>query len=104
VTALQVLAAMVRSGKVLSELAACMPRYPQVLQNVRVRRREDLTALPVVQAEIQSVETALAGNGRVLVRFSGTEPLARVMIEGPDEARIRVLADRIASAIQGALG
>jgi phosphoglucosamine mutase len=104
VTALQVLAAMVRSGKVLSELAACMPRYPQVLQNVRVRRREDLTALPAVQAEIQSVETALAGNGRVLVRFSGTEPLARVMIEGPDEARIRVLADRIASAIQRALG
>jgi phosphoglucosamine mutase len=50
------------------------------------------------------VETALAGNGRVLVRFSGTEPLARVMIEGPDEAQIRVLADRIASAIQGALG
>ena len=104
VTALQVLATMVRSGKMLSELAACMSRYPQVLQNVRVRRREDLTALPAVQAEIRSVETALAGNGRVLVRFSGTEPLARVMIEGPDEARIRVLADRIASAIQGALG
>ena len=104
VTALQVLAAMVRSGKALSELAACMPRYPQVLQNVRVRRQEDLGALPSVQVEIRSAEAALAGDGRVLVRYSGTEPLARVMIEGPDEARIRALADRIVSAIQAELG
>jgi phosphoglucosamine mutase len=104
VSALQVLATMARSGKAMSELAACMPRYPQVLQNVRVRRKEDLAALPAVQAEIQSAEAALGGDGRVLVRFSGTEPLARVMIEGPDVARIRALADRIISAIQAELG
>jgi phosphoglucosamine mutase len=104
VTALQVLAAMVRAGKTLSELAACMRRFPQVLQNVRVRRKEDFAALPAVQREIQSAEAALEGCGRVLVRYSGTEPLARVMIEGPDEGRIRALAGTIVAAIQEALG
>jgi len=104
VTALQVLAAMVRAGKRLSELAACMRRFPQVLQNVRVRRKEDLATLPAVQREIQSAEAALEGRGRVLVRYSGTEPLARVMIEGPDEGRIRALAANIVAAIQAAIG
>jgi phosphoglucosamine mutase len=104
VTALQVLAAMVRSGKALSELAACMRRFPQVLQNVRVRRRENLAALAAVQREIQAAEAALAAGGRVLVRYSGTEPLVRVMIEGPDEARIRALAGNIVAAIQAEIG
>jgi phosphoglucosamine mutase len=104
VTALQVLATMVRSGKPLSELAACMRRFPQVLQNVRVRRREDLAALPAVRQEIQGAEAALTGCGRVLVRYSGTEPLVRVMIEGPDEERIRSLAENIAAAIRTAIG
>jgi len=104
ITALQVLAAMVRAGKPLSDLAACMRRFPQVLQNVRVRRKEDLAALPDVQREIQSAEAALQGCGRVLVRFSGTEPLARVMIEGPEEGKIRTLAANITAAIQAALG
>ena len=103
VTALQVLATIVRSGKAMSELAACMSHYPQVLQNVRVRRREDLATLPEVQTEIRNAEAALAGDGRILVRYSGTEPLVRVMIEGPDEARIKAQADRIASAIRTAL-
>jgi phosphoglucosamine mutase len=57
-----------------------------------------------VQREIQSAEAALEGRGRVLVRYSGTEPLARVMIEGPDEGRIRVLASNIVAAIQAAIG
>ena len=104
VTALQVLATMARSGKSLSELAACMLHYPQILQNVQVRRKEDLAALPAIQTEIREAEAALAGDGRVLVRYSGTEALARVMIEGPDETRIRVLADRIISAIHAELG
>jgi len=103
VTALQVLATIVRSGKAMSELAACMSHYPQVLQNVRVRRKEDLATLPEVQTEIRNAEAALAGDGRILVRYSGTEPLVRVMIEGPDEARIKAQADRIASAIRTAL-
>ena len=104
VTALQVLAAMVRARKPLSELAACMRRFPQVLQNIRVRRKDDLAALPAVQREIQSAEAALEGCGRVLVRYSGTESLARVMIEGPDEGAIRALAERIGAAIQAAIG
>jgi len=104
VTALQVLATLVRSGKRLSELAACMRRFPQVLRNVRVRRREDLASLPAVQREIQYAEAVLAGSGRVLVRYSGTEPVARVMIEGPDEATIAELADAIVGAIQTAIG
>ena len=104
VTALQVLAAMLRAGKPLSELAACMRRFPQVLENVRVRRREDLATLAKVQAQIRAAEGALAGGGRVLVRYSGTEPLARVMVEGPDEVTIRHWAGEIAAAIQEALG
>jgi len=104
VTALQVLAAMLRAGKPLSALAACMSRFPQVLENVPVRRKEDLAALPKVQAQIREAEEALAGVGRVLVRYSGTEPLARVMVEGPDEATIRHWAGEIAAAIRAALG
>jgi phosphoglucosamine mutase len=104
VTALQVLAAMLRAGKPLSELAACMPRFPQVLENVRVRRQDDLRTLPGVQARIREAEEALAGAGRVLVRYSGTEPLARVMVEGSDEATIRHWAGAITAAIREALG
>ncbi|MFB3816583.1 MAG: phosphoglucosamine mutase [Candidatus Methylomirabilales bacterium] len=104
ITALQVLAVMLRSGKPISELAAGMPRFPQVLENVRVSRREDLQRLPLVQDAIQEAEAAVAGAGRVLVRFSGTEPLARVMVEGRDEAAIRRLAAGICAAIREALG
>jgi phosphoglucosamine mutase len=104
VTALQVLAAMRRAGKPLSELAACMPRFPQVLENVPVRRKEDLQTLPAVQAQIRAAEIALASEGRVLVRYSGTEPVARVMVEGPDEAIIHRWAGAIANAIREALG
>jgi hypothetical protein len=84
ITALQVLATLVRSGKRLSELTACMRRFPQVLQNVRVRRREDLATFPAVQWEIQHAEEALAGCGRVLVRYSGTEPLRAAIEAGRD--------------------
>ncbi len=103
VTALQLLATMVRSGKALSELAACMRHYPQVLQNVRLARRADLATLAEVQAAIRDAEAELGDSGRVLVRFSGTEPLVRVMIEGPDEGRIRRLAEQISSAVRTAL-
>jgi phosphoglucosamine mutase len=104
VTALQVLAVMLRTGKPLSELAACMPRFPQVLENVRVSRKDDLATLPRVQSKIREAEAALTGSGRVLVRYSGTEPVARVMVEGPDEATIRRWATEIATAIRDTLG
>jgi phosphoglucosamine mutase len=104
ITALQVLAAMRRTESPLSALAGRMVHFPQVLTNVRVARRAELATLPAVQAEISAAEAALLGTGRVLVRFSGTEPLARVMLEGPDEVHIRRLADGIAGAIQASLG
>lgn len=104
VTALQVLAVMQRSGKPLSELAACVRRYPQVLENVRVARRAELGELPKVREAIRLAEAALGESGRVLVRFSGTEPLIRVMVEGPEEAVVRGWADRIAAAARAELG
>jgi phosphoglucosamine mutase len=104
VTALQVLAAMRRAAKPLSELAACMTRFPQILENVTVQRREDLGALAGVQSRIRQAEGALEGTGRVLVRFSGTEPLVRVMVEGPDESVIRQWALEIAAAVRESLG
>jgi phosphoglucosamine mutase len=104
VTALQVLAVMQRRGKPLSELAAGMRRYPQILENVRVQRRADLQSLPAVQEAVREVEAGLAGSGRVLVRFSGTEPLVRVMLEGPDDATIRAGAARIVAAVRASLG
>jgi phosphoglucosamine mutase len=104
ITMLQVLAAMQRAGRPLSQLAAGVRRFPQVLINVQVARREDLAGLPTVRRAIEAAEGALAGAGRVLVRFSGTEPLARVMLEGPEEERIRQLGEEIADTIRQALG
>ena len=104
VTALQVLAVMQRRGKPLSELAAGMRRYPQILENVRVQRQADLQSLPAVQEAVREVEAGLAGSGRVLVRFSGTESLVRVMLEGPDDATIRAGAARIVEAVRASLG
>jgi phosphoglucosamine mutase len=104
VTALQVLAIMRRQGKTLSELAACMTPCPQVLVNVQVRRRSALEDLPRVQGVIRSAEARLGKAGRVLVRFSGTEPVARVMVEGQERHTIDVLARDIATAIEKELG
>ncbi len=104
VTSLQVLAIMRRQGKPLSELAACMTLCPQVLVNVQVRRRSALEDLPGVQEVIRSVETRLGKTGRVLVRFSGTEPVARVMVEGQESKTIDALAREIAVAIEKELG
>ena len=102
VAALRVLAVMVREGRPLSELATCMTRTPQVLVNVKVDRKRPLEELNDVVSLIRSVETELGDDGRVLVRYSGTEAKARVMIEGPDEARIQEQAQRIADALVGA--
>ena len=104
VTALQVLGAMQRTGKALSALAACMVKFPQTLVNVRVRRKEPLDSLPAVQAAIREAEAGLGTEGRLLVRYSGTEPLLRVMAEGRDAATIEAATARVARAIQAALG
>jgi phosphoglucosamine mutase len=99
VAALRVLAIMSKEGRPLSELARVMTRTPQVLVNTAVPRKVPLDQLPEVKKLISSVESELGEDGRVLVRYSGTESKARVMIEGPDQARLDVMAADIAAAL-----
>ncbi len=104
VTALQVLAIMKQTGRPLSELAACMKSYPQTLVNVKVKKRHDLAAIPEIARRISEVEKTLEGRGRVLVRYSGTEPKVRVMLEGENEAEIKRHAADLARLISEKLG
>ena len=99
VAALRVLAVMLKEGRPLSELARVMERTPQVLVNLAVERKIPLEQLPDVQRLISDVERQLGDDGRVLVRYSGTESKARVMIEGMDEGRIKGWADEIAGEL-----
>ena len=103
-SALQVLAIIQRSGKKLSKLAQVMTSLPQVLVNVKVRKKVDLQDIAPIKAVIDEVEAELGVKGRVLVRYSGTEPLLRVMIEGEDQDRIEVLADMVADAVRANIG
>ncbi len=104
ITALTILEIMVRTGRPLSELAAMLRRVPQHLINVPVRSRPDLETIPEVAAAVTTVRGELRDRGRVLLRYSGTEPLARIMVEGEDAARVRTGAEQIAEAIRRALG
>lgn len=103
-TALRVFEVMRDADAGLDELTAELEVYPQRLVNVRVRGRKPLEELPGVAAEIRAAEASFGDTGRVLVRFSGTEPLARVMVEGPDLERVERFANRIASQIRVELG
>jgi phosphoglucosamine mutase len=104
ITGLTVLALMAESERPLSELRRVMQRFPQVLETVRVASKPDLETLPAVAAAIHQAEGALGERGRVLVRYSGTEPLLRVMVEGEREPVIRKLADDIIAAARAAIG
>jgi phosphoglucosamine mutase len=99
VAALRVLAIMAREGKPLSELANVMTRTPQVLVNTVVEKKVPIDQLPEVARRIGEIEKELGDDGRVLVRYSGTETKARVMIEGLDEAKIAIWANEIAEAL-----
>jgi phosphoglucosamine mutase len=103
ISALMVLAMLAESGRPLSELRA-MRRVPQVLENVRVRERLPLTEMPQVMRIIADAESRLAGTGRLLVRYSGTEMLARVMVEGEDATQIKTMANEIGAAIRKSAG
>lgn len=103
-TALLVLRAVIETGRDLAELAADLVSSPQVLLNVQVRERIPLANVPEVSRLVAAAERQLAGAGRVLVRYSGTEPLLRVMIEGPDQATIQRLAEGIAGQVHADLG
>jgi phosphoglucosamine mutase len=104
VAALLLLAAVVRSGRSASELAGCMTLLPQALVSVKVARRAPLDELGSVQAAIVAAERELKAQGRVLVRYSGTELKARVMVEGPDELVVKRMAKDIADELTRAVG
>jgi phosphoglucosamine mutase len=103
-TALLVLDVMQRSGKPLHQLVADLKVFPQVIVNVRVREKQPLEQIPEVNERIQEAEFALKGKGRVVVRYSGTEALARVMIEAESREEMERHAERIAQAIRSTLG
>ncbi|WP_213804643.1 phosphoglucosamine mutase [Granulicella sp. dw_53] len=103
-TALLVLDIIHRSGKSLAELLADLKVFPQVIVNVKVREKKPLESIPAVAAAILAAEQALADSGRVVIRYSGTEALARVMIEAESEPLMRLHADTIANAIRTELG
>jgi phosphoglucosamine mutase len=103
-TALLLLDIVHRSGKSLAELVADLKVFPQVIVNVKVREKRALEGIPAVAAAIRAAETELADSGRVVIRYSGTEALARVMIEAESESLMRHHAENIAAAIQTELG
>lgn len=102
VCALQILAIMKQSGKKLSELAAGMPKYPQIMLNVRTEKRFDPAQSVVIQDAVVAAEGELAASGRVVLRASGTEPLIRVMVEGEDSEQVTALAKRLAAVVADA--
>jgi len=104
ITTLCLLRALNASRKTLAEMTAGFKRYPQILLNVRVRQKVPFGELASVQAEVRKVEELLSQQGRLLLRYSGTEPLARVMIEGENQAEIDDYAARIAQAIEREIG
>ncbi len=103
-TALRVLDVIARSGRSLADLVGDLKVFPQVIKNVRVREKKPLMEIPAVAQAIRGAERELDGNGRVVVRYSGTEALARVMIEAESETTMHRIADSIVHAIQQALG
>lgn len=103
-TALRVLAIMVRSGKALADLVSDLKVFPQTIRNVRVREKIPFQQIPTVEAAIAAAERELDGNGRIVVRYSGTEALARVMVEAESKEQIDRIAGSIVGAVQAALG
>jgi phosphoglucosamine mutase len=104
VAALALLSVMVQSGKPISELAKAMDVYPQAQLNLAVREKPELGSLPGVMRAIRDVEKKLGKEGRVLVRYSGTEPKVRVLVEGPDKKLIEAHASGIAAELKKAIG
>lgn len=103
-TAAAIASIVAASGRPLADLAAGFRRFPQTLRNVKVREKQPLESVPGLGEAVASVERELGTSGRVLLRYSGTEALARVMIEGPDQNRIEELCGRIATVLEAELG
>jgi phosphoglucosamine mutase len=103
-TALRVMEILARTGKPLAGLVGDLKVFPQTIQNIRVREKTPFAQVPEIQRAIEAAQNELDGNGRVVVRYSGTETLARVMVEAESEDKMRTLTHSIASAIKNALG
>jgi phosphoglucosamine mutase len=103
-SALALLSVVTETGQPLASLASCMRKFPQVLRNIPVARKPPIESLAGLPGRVRELEQEMNGAGRILVRYSGTEPLVRVMIEGPDDVRIRMMADELARLIQTAIG
>ncbi len=104
VSALQILRIMVESGKPLSELKKCLSKYPQAQRNLKVKSQPPLDSLEEVSKLILEAEKEISGEGRVILRYSGTEPKIRLLIEGRDSGRINAHADRIAESLEQHIG
>jgi phosphoglucosamine mutase len=103
-TAMQLLAAMLKSGKPLSELARLMDVFPQKLINVDVKSKPPVESVPAIVEAVKEVETALGEEGRVLVRYSGTQNMCRVMVEGPTKEATEQYAAQLADVVKAAIG
>ncbi|MBM4347942.1 MAG: phosphoglucosamine mutase, partial [Deltaproteobacteria bacterium] len=104
ITAIQLIAAMVEAGKPLSELSKMMETYPQKLINIEVRSKPEISSLSNVMEVIKQVESELRGEGRVLVRYSGTQNMCRVMVEGPTDEMTQRYCQQIAEEIRKTIG
>ena len=104
ITALQVLAVIKKEGRPLSELAKIMKVFPQTLMNVEVTKREDTAAVPEIVRIVKDVEDMLESEGRVLVRYSGTQNICRVMVEGPTKELTEKCCRQIAEVVREKLG
>jgi phosphoglucosamine mutase len=103
-TSLFLLKVMIATGGPLNELVADLPKYPQTLLNVKVREKRPFEDVPAIAAAASAIESELGEKGRILLRYSGTEPVARIMIEGEDQAAIEGQAAKLAEAIREAIG
>jgi phosphoglucosamine mutase len=103
-TALRLMEVMQSESKSLSDLSSIMTVYPQVLVNVAVRSKPAIESIEEIMAVIQEVETNLGENGRVLVRYSGTQPICRIMVEGPNEAETQAYCSQLSDIIEKTIG
>jgi phosphoglucosamine mutase len=104
ISALQILAIAVETNQPLSELRKVLTKFPQQLRNITVREKLPFEQFPSLQARLKAAEAVLSGKGRVVLRYSGTEPKARLLLEGRDADRLRTLGDDIQAEIEKALG
>jgi len=98
------LAIMMKKGVTLAELSKVMVVFPQTQRNIRVKNKRDLSQIREIQQMVEEFKRLLGERGRILIRYSGTEPVVRIMVEGEDEVKISRMADAMAETVQNTLG